>query len=98
MNSLMLLLLIIIIHLIVIFTYAIYASIILSWVLALNLINPYNRIASLFIKVIHIITEPVLNQIRKVIPYVGPFDLSPLVALFLAYSLKSLILNLLVRM
>lgn len=98
MNSLIPLLLIVLVHLIVVFTYAIYASIILSWVLAFNLVNPYNRVVSLFIKVIHVITEPVLSQIRNVIPYVGPFDLSPVVALFLAYSLKSLILNILERM
>jgi YggT family protein len=80
-----------------IFTYAIYASIILSWVLALNLVNPYNPTVSFFINIIYTLTEPILNQIRKIIPFVGPFDFSPLVALFLTYGLKSLILNLLAR-
>lgn len=61
------------------------ASVILSWV---NL-SPDNPI----VKVVHQLTEPVLERVRKILPSAGGFDFSPLVVLLALRLLKTLLLR-----
>jgi YggT family protein len=56
---------------------AIFARIILSWFP----INPGSPVATVA-GVLYSITEPVLGPIRRVLPSVGMFDLSPIVVIF----------------
>lgn len=66
------------------YSFMILARVLLSW---LN-VNPYHP-AVMFI---HEVTEPLLKPLRNVIPPVGMFDISPIVALILLRILESLIL------
>jgi YggT family protein len=61
------------------------ASVVLSWI---NL-SPDNPI----VRVVHQLTEPVLEQVRKVVPSVGGFDLSPIVVFFALGLLKQLLIR-----
>jgi len=71
-------------HVINVFIYSIFATVILSWVNP----NAHNPIIALLYK----ITEPVLKPCQKMIPPMGGFDLSPMVALLGLQVLKMLLL------
>ena len=43
--------------------------------------DPYNPI----VRFLYQVTEPVLYRIRKVVPYMGGIDLSPLIVIFIIY-------------
>jgi YggT family protein len=74
-----------------IYKWVLIASVILSWLVALNVVNTYNRIVNIIGDVLWRLTEPVLRPIRQFIPSVGGLDLSPLVALLLVWFLQYLI-------
>ena len=69
-----------------ILTYAIFARAILSWFMP--------RRQNLLMLLLNDITEPLLVPLRRVIPRLGMFDLSPLVAIGILY-LITLLLSLL---
>lgn len=39
------------------------------------------------------ITEPIISPIRRVMPRLGMFDLSPMIAIFLLWIIRDLLLN-----
>ena len=51
------------------------ARIILSWVIAAG--SPSPRLAP-FIKIVFDLTEPVMAPLRRIIPPLGPMDISPI--------------------
>ena len=71
-----------------ILTYAIFARAILSWFMP--------RRQNLIILLLNDITGPLLAPLRRVIPRLGIFDLSPLAAIVILY-LITLLLSLLLR-
>ncbi len=58
------------------YVFAIFARVVLSWFP----VSPGGAMASIF-SFLYTITEPVLGPLRRVIPPLGGFDLSPIVAL-----------------
>jgi YggT family protein len=56
-------------------------AVISSWI-------PSNNVVFQFVREL---TEPILNQIRKLLPGMGGFDFSPLILLILLHFLKRLI-------
>ncbi len=68
-------------------TILILIRIVLSW-------YPSRRISKLA-NIIHSLTEPILVPLRRIIPRLGPLDLSPLVAIILIQLIPHLILFLL---
>ena len=43
---------------------------------------PYNRVANGILSFLRDVSEPFLRLFRRIIPMVGPLDLSPIVAIF----------------
>ena len=66
-------------------TAAIFIRVLLSWFP----IDPRNPLVTL----LYDITEPILEPLRRVVPRMGMFDLSPLVALLLIQVLGNLAVN-----
>jgi YggT family protein len=64
---------------------AIFGRIIMSW------IDPGGQ--NTVSRIIREITEPIIGPIRKLIPSVGMFDFSPLIALFLLNILQQFVLR-----
>lgn len=75
--------------------YVVLATVILSWLLAFGVINSYNHIVRTISDVLARLTEPVLRPLRRVMPDVGPVDLSPvalwLIILFLQMVVSKLL-------
>jgi YggT family protein len=64
-----------------IYSYLVLASVIFSWLIAFNVVNMSNRIVFTIGDFLNRITEPALRPIRRVLPNLGPVDISPLVLL-----------------
>lgn len=77
-----------------IYTFIIIAQVILSWLVAFNVINTTNRIVYMIGDFLYRVTEPVMAPVRRVLPNLGPVDLSPIVVLlviwFIQYELQIL--------
>tara|TARA_Y100000814_G_scaffold85731_1_gene57511 strand:+ start:43 stop:264 length:222 start_codon:yes stop_codon:yes gene_type:complete len=63
--------------------YVMLARVLMSWFNP----NPYNPI----VDAIYRLTEPVLSPIRRVLPSMGGFDLSPLVVFFVLIYLQRIL-------
>ncbi|HEX8620639.1 MAG TPA: YggT family protein [Allosphingosinicella sp.] len=61
---------------------------ILSWLVAFNVINTYNDFVRGLLKGLDRITEPVYRPIRKVMPDFGGLDFSPMVVLLVLWILN----------
>ena len=72
-------------------TLAILASVIMSWV---TMFAPESPIVESINRILKQMTEPVLAPLRRVVPPLGMFDLTPMIALILLqWVVKGLILS-----
>jgi YggT family protein len=71
--------------------YAILARVILSVIAALAPGNPITSSNNPLAQIILQVTEPILAPMRPIIPTIGMFDFTPLIALLLINVLRSLI-------
>ncbi|MFO1189734.1 MAG: YggT family protein [Alphaproteobacteria bacterium] len=67
------------------------ASAILSWLIAFNVINTYNRFIATVMDVLNRLTEPLLRPIRRVLPNMGGLDVSPMIAILGIYFVRLLL-------
>ena len=68
------------------YTYVVIAAVILSWLIAFNVVNTHNGVVRAIVNAVNALTEPVLRPIRQALPNFGGLDLSPIV-LFLGIFL-----------
>ncbi len=66
-----------------IYTWFLIVWVILSWLVAFNVVNTYNHFIAMVMDFLHRITEPALRPIRRMIPDLGGIDISPLILLLL---------------
>jgi YggT family protein len=69
------------------------AQVILSWLVAFNVVNTRHPFVNTVGRFLYQITEPALRPIRRVIPSFGGIDISPLVLALLLGFARILILN-----
>lgn len=79
-------------YLITLYVYVVFASVILSWLIGFNVINPHNQFVRTLWQGLDAVTEPALRPIRRVLPDMGGLDLSPLVLLLGLYFIQSVVL------
>ncbi len=72
------------------FTLAIFARVILSFVLPLSGARP-NPMLLIAYQLVNQITEPVLGPIRRVLPNFGAFDFSPMVAFLVLLLIREVV-------
>lgn len=73
------------------FNWVLIASVILSWLVAFNIINTHNRVIYMVGDFVDRLTAPVLRPIRRVVPNFGGLDVSPLIALLAIWFIETLI-------
>lgn len=66
-------------------------SAVLSWLIAFNVVNPYNKFVRSVGEFLYQITEPVLGPIRSILPSVGGLDLSPVVVILIIFFIERVI-------
>ena len=79
-----------------IYIWLIIINVILSWLVAFNVLNTQNRFVFAVLNVTHQLTDPVLNKIRRFIPNLGSIDISPVVLILLLIFIRNLFFELLV--
>jgi len=72
-------------------------SVIMSWLVAFNVINTSNRFVYMVMDLVYRATEPALNKIRRYMPNLGGLDLSPIVLIFILIFIKDLLFRVLLR-
>lgn len=66
-------------------------GVIMSWLIALNVVDTRNRFVYTVADTLNRLTEPLYRPIRRFLPDMGGIDLSPLVALIIVYALQRII-------
>jgi YggT family protein len=83
-------------YVIQLFVYVIIASVILSWLMAFGVVNPYNPTVRAIWQGINAVTEPLLRPIRNMMPNLGAIDIAPVVLLLACFFVQGLISQVLI--
>lgn len=78
-----------------IYIWLIIINVILSWLVAFNILNTQNRFVFAVLNATHQLTDPALNKIRRFIPNLGSIDISPVVLILLLIFIRNLFFELL---
>lgn len=73
------------------YLWVIFGMIILSWLTNFGIINSYNGFVMTIQSFLQKLTEPLLRPIRRVLPNLGGFDLSPLVLVLAVILLRDIL-------
>jgi YggT family protein len=78
------------------YLFIVLAAIILSWLIAFNVVNTRHPLVYQINRVLIALTEPVLRPIRRVIPAVGGMDFSPIVLFLVLGFIQRLVNNIVI--
>ena len=70
------------------YTYVVIANVVISWLVAFNVLNTSNRFVYLILDFTYRLTEPFLNKIRAFLPNLGAIDISPVILLLLIWFIE----------
>ncbi len=76
------------------YVWALVLNAVLSWLVALNIVNTHNRFVRGVGDFLYRITEPLLRPIRRVVPPINGLDLSPLVLIFIIMLVQGFLVRL----
>ena len=79
------------------YIWAIILAAVFSTLASFGVLDTRNRLVWTVMDFLERVTAPVLNPIRRVIPYLGNIDISPIIAILLLGALQRLIAELYVR-
>ena len=71
-----------------IYSYVVIANVIISWLVAFNVLNTQNRFVYSLLDLTYRLTDPFLNKIRRFLPNLGTFDISPIILLLLIWFIE----------
>ena len=71
-----------------IYTYVVIAKLVISWLIAFNVLNTSNRFVYSILELTYRLTDPILNRIRRFLPNLGAFDISPIILLLLIWFIE----------
>jgi YggT family protein len=74
------------------YTWVVIAAVVVSWLIAFNVINTRNEFVGMIVRLIYQLTEPLLRPIRNFMPNLGGLDLSPLILLLLVFFIQRVII------
>ena len=72
-----------------IYKYIVIVNVIISWLVAFNVLNTHNRFVYSILELSYKLTEPILNKIRRFLPNLGTLDISPVILLVLIWFLQT---------
>jgi YggT family protein len=79
-----------------VYFYIIIASVIISWLIAFEVLNLKNPQAQNLVNLLNKLTEPVYKPLRKFIPPIGGIDITPIIVIFAIFLLKNLIVRVMI--
>jgi YggT family protein len=76
-----------------VYIFIIIVYILLNLVFSLGMRMPYSRYSDAVMNFFRDVTEPYLRIFRRFIPPLGMFDLTPIIAIFVLYIVRTLVVN-----
>ena len=70
------------------YSYVVIANVLISWLIAFNILNTQNRFVYSILELSYRLTDPRLNRIRGFLPNLGSLDISPIILLLLIWFIE----------
>jgi len=70
------------------YSYVVITNVIISWLIAFNVLNTQNRFVYSILELTYRLTDPILNKIRRFLPNLGTLDISPIILLLLIWFIE----------
>ncbi len=70
------------------YSYVVIANVVISWLIAFNILNTQNRFVYSILELTYRLTDPFLNIIRRFLPNLGTLDISPIILLLLIWFVE----------
>jgi YggT family protein len=70
------------------YSYVVIANVLVSWLIAFNILNTQNRFVYSILELTYRLTDPILNRIRRFLPNLGTLDITPIVLLLLIWFIE----------
>ncbi len=70
------------------YSYIVIANVLISWLIAFNVLNTQNRFVYSILDLTYRLTNPILNKIRRFLPNLGTLDISPVILLLLIWFIE----------
>ena len=80
-----------VLQLLKLYSYVVIANVIISWLIAFNILNTQNRFVYSILEVSYKLTAPPLNFIRRFLPNLGPVDISPVILILALMFIRNLV-------
>ena len=77
-----------VLQLLKLYYYVVIANVVISWLIAFNVLNTSNRFVYSVLEFTYKLTDPIYNKIRRFLPNLGAFDISPIVLLILIWFIE----------
>ena len=77
-----------VLQLLKLYSYVVIANVIISWLIAFNILNTQNRFVYVILDFTYRLTEPFLNRIRRFLPNLGALDISPIILHLLIWFIE----------
>ena len=75
-------------QLVKLYSYLVIANVIISWLVAFNVLNTQNRFVYSILEMTYRLINPALNKIRSFLPNLGSLDISPVILLLLIWFIE----------
>lgn len=79
------------------YSFVLIITVILSWLIAFNVINRHNQLVDAIWRTCTALTEPLLRPIRNMLPSMGGIDISPIILILGLNALQIGVNNYLLR-
>jgi len=70
------------------YSYVVIANVVISWLVAFNVLNTQNRFVYSILELTYRLTDPFLRRIRAFLPNLGSLDISPIILLLLIWFIE----------
>ena len=74
-----------------IYVYVLIAAVVISWLIAFNIVDRQNNVVRQINYALYRLTEPVLGPIRRRLPDLGGLDISPIIVIIILYFIRYLV-------
>ena len=65
----------------------------LGWLVAFRIVNPWQPVVRMITDLMARIHEPLLRQVRRFLPDLGPVDISPIILFLTAHFIRNLLIS-----
>ena len=84
-----------VLQLLKLYSYVVIANVIISWLIAFNIVNTQNRFVWQINYALNKLTSPLLSPIRQILPNLGGIDISPVILIIVLHFARNILFEML---